>query len=1053
MKSEAIKLLDNIEIYYENIYNLLAAFQESTNTANQNITVTLKNLDGTTRQVNVNSFQKILQELTRIDANYKSLISSDNLSYTLEADGSISQQTKTSFINAEYLENFVVSPDNLIIERNSNIDDLVFPCVKLPITLNNILRSDIFCRIFKITEGYDIIPENPTILDLEYLYSNGDIVYSEIDKTLKLQKNQIRYFGKFTTESVTSVGSNNFNVTLNSIKYTGLNIIGNSIDLKNDDILVSKTGSSKYQISNIDKFLRTMTLTRIAGSEIVLVGIENLYFNEISESDTNIVNVPIKPEQKLVIFLSTENIKNISFPSKGIKIDTSEYMIIYQNEEMTLDEFFGKYVTNFSEYLTALLEETTIPPSLGVIPSKPSLMSSNFKVIQINKHLNNAKTITELTELEKQKQLVTSEINYKNTLISDLQAEIDSAKFKTIEEKNYRLSKISTYRNEINILNQNLLNISRDIDNNAVQYGLKTIKPKYKIIGFWQLNEPILSPLTKAQYTIKYEIMYRYLSKNSDVVDSTSYKMQSGDKEVSVSFSNWNEYPSKTLQKIMTADGSYNWETPILESTEDININQCAITINENESVEIKVRAVSEAGFPIAPLKSEWSEILRIDFPNELKENNISSLISQNTLDLSKSEFNGILQNLGLLSHIQNSFKEGEKTFLHPASDIASGQYTAEQKNISLDTVISTILKEINSLKATNVENNVLVNFIDFNNENFSITNGSTIESLAGNYTDNLSILDTTKWGSIIRKKAYIKIRNNNLVPIEIKTLVPGTIFDTSNAPNYFNVPVKIENLLQQSAKQIIYFRDTDITGQPADVFKIVKDKLLPITTKPATTDINPSVPDVDKNIVYYDTDDSLVKICKLNTGYNRNFNAFTIGHPLYSYDNMQEMVDEFNRIKLYTDNIKAQLYQSKIDVGDTLGLGFSDNDFYAIGLNTCGAFLYPLIPNLESIRVVGNTTTATLILPKESEILIPIMYEYRMIDRLGNIDGQESYDVSIALEYAKKIGIDMFINNENFKFDLLVKSRLKSKIATLDNLNLNSVVTAFGNEGQENLD
>ena len=115
MKSEAIKLLDNIEIYYENIYNLLAAFQESTNTANQNITVTLKNLDGTTRQVNVNSFQKILQELTRIDANYKSLISSDNLSYTLEADGSISQQTKTSFMNAEYLENFIVNPNNLAL--------------------------------------------------------------------------------------------------------------------------------------------------------------------------------------------------------------------------------------------------------------------------------------------------------------------------------------------------------------------------------------------------------------------------------------------------------------------------------------------------------------------------------------------------------------------------------------------------------------------------------------------------------------------------------------------------------------------------------------------------------------------------------------------------------------------------------------------------------------------------------------------------------------------------------------------------------------------------
>jgi len=107
MESSAEKLFGNIEILYENIYNLLTAFQQATVAGNSNVTVTLKKIDGTFEQVTINSFQKLQQELTRLDANYKSLLNGDNLSYILDADGSLSQLTKTSFSNAEYLDTFL----------------------------------------------------------------------------------------------------------------------------------------------------------------------------------------------------------------------------------------------------------------------------------------------------------------------------------------------------------------------------------------------------------------------------------------------------------------------------------------------------------------------------------------------------------------------------------------------------------------------------------------------------------------------------------------------------------------------------------------------------------------------------------------------------------------------------------------------------------------------------------------------------------------------------------------------------------------------------------
>jgi hypothetical protein len=47
------------------------------------------------------------------------------------------------------------------------------------------------------------------------------------------------------------------------------------------------------------------------------------------------------------------------------------------------------------------MDNTTIPVSLGITPTKPSLNPLNFKVVQINKHLTDTKTVTELTELNK----------------------------------------------------------------------------------------------------------------------------------------------------------------------------------------------------------------------------------------------------------------------------------------------------------------------------------------------------------------------------------------------------------------------------------------------------------------------------------------------------------------------------------------------------------------------------------------------------------------------------------------------------------------------------
>lgn len=1048
METSATKLMNRMELLYENIYNLLDGFQKAVDTkVNQSIEVTLKKADGTTELRTINSFQKIQQELNRIDNNYKSLISAENLSYTIGADGSLSQQTKTSFINAEYLENFIFSGDSCIVDKTSAIDDLIFPLVKIPVTIDSTLLSDIKCKIFEISKGWDKIPENPKIIDLKYLEQQDLVNFKEIDRVLPLNKQQIKYFGKFTIETLVPISSDTFTLTLNSVKYSGLNNIGNSNDLKVNDILVSKRGLSKYEITYIDKITKKIEVTRIAGTEVIAIGIDALYFNEIIETTENVVNIPIKPTQQLIVFLSTQNLKNISYPSVGIKFDTSNYKVNYNDTTYTIDEFFTLFVTNFSEYLLSFVNETSIPIKLGVQPAKPVLVISNFKVIQLNKHLTNSKSITEINNLNKSKQKIQNDIDYKDKSIANIQKELDTKKFSSSEEKQKRLDKIIVLRNEINALKQNQLTISRDIDTNAIENGLKTVKPKYSAIGFWPIQEPIYSPATKPQNIIKYDVQYRYLSKDVDTIDNTSYTMISNGKEVTVAFSQWIDMPSKTLNKIFDTNGNIDWEVPIMDSIDDININQLKIPITEGESLEIRLRSVSEAGYPIAPLKSDWSDIIKIDFPAELKDSNISSTITQNNTDLSKAEFESILRSVGLLSHIAGTIRESEKTFLHQASDITSGQFTTEQKNIPLDTIINNILADILLIKDSSISKNITINLIDFNSESFVVTNNTTLEMSAGNYSDSVNILDTGAWGSIIRKKCYIKIANKNNIPIEVKSLVPGTTFNSSSAAGYYNVPIYNTDKFIQDAKQIFYFRNIDLTGQNEEAFKLVKPKMTPITTQPLAQDIDSTVADTSKNIVYFDAINDMVKICKLLPTYSTGFNAFTIEHPLYNYQNLNAIKNEFNRVKLYTATLKAKQYQSETIDTDVLGLGFVDSDFYAIGNNTCGAFLYPVISNKSSFQVVGNTTVATLIIPKESELLIPIIFEYRMIDRLGNINGEKDFDSNVSLEYSKKIGIDILINNEVFKFDINVSSKLKSKVASIDTKNISSVISAYNNE------
>ena len=123
------------------------------------------------------------------------------------------------------------------------------------------------------------------------------------------------------------------------------------------------------------------------------------------------------------------------------------------------------------------------------------------------------------------------------------------------------------------------------------------------------------------------------------------------------------------------------------------------------------------------------------------------------------------------------------------------------------------------------------------------------------------------------------------------------------------------------------------------------------------------------------------------------------------------------------------------------------------VGRYTCGAFLYPYINKPNLIQVVGNTTVSTLIINKDSELLIPIIFEYRMTDRLGRINGEASnLSLNDSLSYTKTIGVDMLLNNNLFKFDLKVTANYRSKVSSIKTKNITGLLSNFTNEGKAEL-
>ena len=223
--------------------------------------------------------------------------------------------------------------------------------------------------------------------------------------------------------------------------------------------------------------------------------------------------------------------------------------------------------------------------------------------------------------------------------------------------------------------------------------------------------------------------------------------------------------------------GQYSWQVENVENADAININQLDIPIQQNESVQIRIKSLSEAGYPSNPLESDYSEVVTINFPQELiQPDTTSSIISQNEKALATVQINQDLQEKGVDTHIANSFTANGKYFAHPSTDISSGFLSPEQTPINLFDALTTLQNRIAQLEQfiQRSRGELSVTILDNNGVTTAIKKDTLTTLFAGYYSQDVANFNIRK-GAIVSKNYFIRLSNVKATALELISKISGS--------------------------------------------------------------------------------------------------------------------------------------------------------------------------------------------------------------------------------------------------------------------------------------
>ena len=683
---------------------LLTGYTEGSVSSDSSVAVTLSNGE----QIKIPTYGNLERRMQRVEDTVATFVKGNGV---IETDDNTYRNIKVTTLpkSPKPIES-LGEISTFDINPNWMFEDFMFPRCIVKVDLTGKIEDDAD-RIYsnRVILAYNNVEirtffnENIRGKEISYpalieLLEKNSIPFSEDEQEVKLPLTYEKYVGDFEITKIALDDDNRLWYYLDTLNYRHVDkngqTVSSSYELSKGDYI--RYNDTLFKIKEIEKNTKKILIDYNVGFEAPSVGtVFSIYNTPFAEK---IANIGIGYNEINILY-----IKGINEHYNILSREWSAPTIFVSNEltledtGMTLAEYYPKYVIDFGKEFIAKAKESKISAYEGTVPNKPVIDVNSLNVVQINTQLEATLNTDEYNNL------VTSIVSTKSS-VEDLRKNIITNKEALIKETDE--SKRTTLQNTINNDTNSLATATtqyntlvEELNTLLNENGAIGYTPKYHVRGFFPIPAPVYmdsDTMTGKQEVIGFEIMYRYIHTDETGVDLETFAFTENDATVNGVFSDWNLVTSKFKEQVYDNDlGVYVWKDEEVGDGTLIKINQIDIPIRSGEKVEIKVRSISEAGYPSNPLKSAWSESVIVAFPPNLTNNDaVTNIINSAKDDKTAVVLQETLSSAGLYTHLSDSTQH----YKHKA-DYILYEYLNRKDDGTVDRVSTSVAEYLTTLR------------------------------------------------------------------------------------------------------------------------------------------------------------------------------------------------------------------------------------------------------------------------------------------------------------------------------------------------------------------
>ena len=575
--SNTLKKLLEINANSLKIYERI---NEAITTETKDVPLEILTAEGTTKTVYVPAFGYMKRELERLDTNLKALsgLGKGNTKIKL-ADGSY-QNILTSTLKTPANDiNSLIRPERFSTKSNYFFEDFLNPLLTTKLDVTGQIPNDtervlikriIFDATSDVTVEY-FKSNFKNTEDLDYFTVIRDIVNNNLSYTLDEEVRDLpfrnsQYGGKF---DITSIDTMKKEVVVDgvtkkkSVKLITVDKLTYSDNLKDlDDTELLKTGdelmlnsgnkNTRYKVTKIDGSTRQLELELVEGYEALKIGADVLSIYKYTNSELS-VQVNCGFNERILVFIKAIDPESNMLAEKwspGVGLYTNELTLLQEDGTfIRLDDYYKENVADFGQYIKALKDDAIPPATVGVTPDAPVLNNSNFKVVQINRHLTKNDASDKIKKFSADKTTVEETIKKLDDTISKKRTEISTKKYESEVQRDKDKSELNSLIDERASETKLYNSLVNQIQSLASSTNATNITPKFRVRGFWAVPAPKKVADTVDQKVIQFSVQYRYLSTNGKSSEVSQLPFTDGTREKTAVFSNWNEIKTKVRSR------------------------------------------------------------------------------------------------------------------------------------------------------------------------------------------------------------------------------------------------------------------------------------------------------------------------------------------------------------------------------------------------------------------------------------------------------------------------------------------------------------------------